>query len=474
MSLVPSAPAGASSTATRTASRLAQWSWAMFEGGRIPYVLLITIYIYAPYFTTQIVADPVRGQGLLNAVNSVAGFVILLFAPPIGAIADSGLQRKPWIVVFLVIMAPLIFALWWAYPKDGGIGIWGVLAVYLITSVCLELSGMFHNAMLASLAPHDKLGALSGLGLALGNASGVLLLILMLVLISLPGVVDWPFVLSQPLFGLDRASFEDARISGPVAAIYMTIFVVPLLLFTPDRERTGVTLRSAVRVGMRRLAATIADLPKYRNVTTYIVARALYNDGKTATLINGGIYAAGTFKWGVLEMLCYGVLLSVFATAGGLLGGWLDDTFGSRNAILASIGATVIILVGSLGMDPHTILYVIHYVPPLDENVLGLPFFKTWPEIIYICIVILIAISITAAYANSRTMLARIAPPEKMTEFFGLYALSGNSITWLATGAVSLFTYLFESQRAGMLSILLFLIPGFIVMLWVTNKRDVV
>jgi UMF1 family MFS transporter len=454
------------------ASRLAQWSWALFEAGRIPYVLLITIYIFAPYFTTQIVGDPVHGQSLLNAVNSLAGFLIFLLAPPIGAIADSGLQRKPWIVVFLFIMAPAIFVLWWAHPNDGGIGIWGVLTIMLVASVSLELSGMFHNAMLAGLAPHEKLGGLSGLGLSLGNASGVLLLVMMLVCFSLPGVVDWPFVLASPLFGLDKAAFEDARIAGPIAAIYMTIFVAPLLLFTPDRAKTGVTLRSAVRQGMRRLAATIRALPKYRNTTTYIVARALYNDGKTATLINGGIYAAGTFKWGTLEMLCYGVLLSIFATIGGVLGGWLDDTFGSRNAILMSIGATTVILIASLGMDPNTILYVVHYVPPADENVLGLPFFKTWPEVIYIAIVILIAISITAAYANSRTMLARIAPPEKMTEFFGIYALSGNSITWLATGAVSLFTWLFASQQAGMLSILLFLIPGFILMLWVTNERD--
>jgi MFS transporter, UMF1 family len=454
------------------ASRLAQWSWALFEAGRIPYVLLITIYIYAPYFTTQIVGDPVQGQSLLNAVNSLAGFLIFLLAPPIGAIADSGLQRKPWIVVFLCIMAPAIFLLWWAYPNDGGIGIWGVLTIMLVASVSLELSGMFHNAMLASLAPHEKLGGLSGLGLSLGNGSGVLLLVLMLLCFSLPGVVDWPFVLAAPLFGIDKAAFEDARIAGPIAALYMTVFLFPLLLFTPDRAKTGVTLRSAVRQGTRRLMATIRSLPKYRNATTYIVARALYNDGKTATLINGGIYAAGTFKWGTLEMLCYGVTLSVFATVGGILGGWLDDTFGSRNAILMSIGATTIILIASLGMDPNTILYVIHYVPPADENVLGLPFFKTWPEVIYIAIVTMIAISITAAYANSRTMLARIAPPEKMTEFFGIYALSGNSITWLATGAVSLFTWLFASQQAGMLSILLFLIPGFILMLWVTNERD--
>lgn len=468
MSIVPAADA-----APRPgASRLGQWSWAMFEGGRVPYVLLISIYIYAPYFTTVVAGNAKEGAALLNGMNAAAGFLIMLLAPPIGAIADSGLRRKPWIAAFMALMGPLIFSLWWALPDDGGIGIWGVLAILLIVGVSLELSGMFHNAMLPALAPHEKLGALSGLGLALGNASGVLLFVLMLALISFPGVVDWPFVLDTPIFGIDKSAFEDARITGPIVAVYMTIFLFPLLLFTPDREKTGTTLRVAVRQGIRRLAATIRALPKYRNTSTYIVARALYNDGKTATLINGGIYAAATFRWGVLEMTAYGIILSVFAVAGGILGGWLDDTFGSRNAILMSIGATTVILIASLGMNPTTILYVIHYVPPPDENLLGLPFFKTWPELIYIAIVSMIAVSITAAYANSRTMLARVAPPEKMTEFFGLYALSGNSITWMATGAVSLFTVLFDSQRAGMFSILLFLIPGFVLMLWVTNERD--
>ena len=77
----------------------------------------------------------------------------------------------------------------------------------------------------------------------------------------------------------------------------------------------------------------------------------------------------------------------------------------------------------------------------------GLPFFNTWPEIIYVVIVIIIAIFITAAYANSRTMLARIAPPAKMTEFFGLYALSGTATAFLAPFVVARFTEWSQSQR---------------------------
>lgn len=466
--------AGTSASGGACASPLGQWAWAGFEGGRNPYVLLITIYIFAPYFCQHVVGDFTKGQALLNLSNSIAGFIICLFAPPLGAIADSGLRRKPWIALFVAIMAPAIFALWWSLPGGGGIGVVGALIIVAAVGVAFEFSAMFHNAMLPSLAPYNRVGALSGLGLALGNASGVLLLVLMLVGISLPGnpdVANWGFVPEAAWFGLDKSLHEDARIAGPIAAAYMLVFTLPLLLFTPDRAKSGVRIADAVKGGVKRLVQTIRSLREFKNIGLYLLARAIYNDGKTAILINGGIYAAGTFKWGMLHMLVYGVVLSVFATLGGVLGGWLDDKFGSRNAILVSVGSTAIILLASLGMGPNTILYFIPYTPAADENVLGLPFFKTWPELIYVGIVILIAISITAAYANSRTMLARIAPPAKMTEFFGIYALSGSSITWLASATVAFFTAVFASQQAGMLSILLFLIPGFLLMLWVKDER---
>ncbi|MGZ5933791.1 MAG: hypothetical protein ACXWLV_03680, partial [Rhizomicrobium sp.] len=57
-------PAGTSATGGPIASRLGQISWAMFEWARIPYVLLVTIYLFAPYFTTTVVGDPVKGQQL--------------------------------------------------------------------------------------------------------------------------------------------------------------------------------------------------------------------------------------------------------------------------------------------------------------------------------------------------------------------------------------------------------------------------
>ena len=54
----------------------------------------------------------------------------------------------------------------------------------------------------------------------------------------------------------------------------------------------------------------------------------------TAVLVFGGVYAAGVFGWDSLTMTVFGIVLSVFAVFGGLIGGWLDDTFGSKRALL--------------------------------------------------------------------------------------------------------------------------------------------
>ncbi len=457
-----------------SASTRGQISWALFEWARNPYVLLITIYVFAPYFSEHLVGDPVAGQALWGTLSGIGGFIIAILAPILGAIADLGGRRKPWIAGFAFLLALFTFALWFAVPDEVMLPLVVVGAIIVINNVLFEFTAVFHNAMLPEICSHKRVGGLSGLGLALGNLAGLLMLLFMLWAFALPGLVDWSFVPSAPLFGLDRAAHQTERIAGPITAIWLVLFTLPLLLFTPDRVSSGLPLGSAVRQGVRRVGKTLSEVMHYRNVATYLVARMFYNDGKTAILTFGGIYAAGTFGWGPLDMLAYGVTLSIFAVFGGVLGGWLDDTFGSQKAILISISFTSLGLIASLLMGPTTVLGIWNWTPETVPVLYDGPFFNTVPEAVYVGIVILLAIFITAAYANSRTMLARIAPAEKMAEFFGLYALSGTATAFMAPIVVGIFTAWFESQRAGMFSILIFMAIGLVGMLFVKNERAVV
>jgi UMF1 family MFS transporter len=227
-----------------------------------------------------------------------------------------------------------------------------------------------------------------------------------------------------------------------------------------------------MRAGVRSVIDTIRSLRHYRNVGMYLLARLFFNDGMTAVLVFGGAYASSTFHWGPISMLIYGIELSIFATLGGFFGGWIDNAFGSKRAIFISIGGTTLALLVSLTMAPDRIFWFIPY-DIHGPHVWSLPFFNTWPELIFLGIINFIAVLITAGYANSRTMLARIAPPEKMTEFFGLYSLSGQSTSFLATGFVSWLTLVSQSQRIGLLGEALFLTVGLLLMLFVREQRTV-
>lgn len=464
-------PHGLSSTGDRVASPWGQIAWALFDFARIPFILLVTIYIFAPYFSNVVVAnDPVRGQAIWGNIQAIAGLIIAVFAPFIGAMSDAGGRRKPWIVLFAALIAIPSAFLWYAKPAGQGLTIAETGALVAIASVAFEFASVFYNAMLPSIATHERIGGLSGLSLALGNISGLLLLVFVLVAFVLPGAVHWSFVPAHPLFGIDQAAHEPERLTGPISALCIAVFTLPLLIWTPDRTRGGLPLGQAMVQGVRSVLRTVQSLRHYRNVATYLLARLFFNDGMTALLTFGGVYAAGTFHWGALAMTVYGITLSVFAIFGGFFGGWLDDRFGSKAALFVSVGGTLVVSVLSITMGLDRIFWFVPY-DPHSPPVHNLPFFRSWPELIYVGLAMAIAVFVTASYANARTMMARIAPVERMTEFFGLFSLSGQATSFLATTSVTIFTIWTASQRGGMVAILLFLTLGLIGMIWVKQER---
>jgi UMF1 family MFS transporter len=463
-------PQERSATGHRAASPMGQISWAVFEWARNPYVLLVTIYLFAPYFSRVVVGDPVEGQALWGTIASVAGLVVAFLAPWLGAIADAGGKRNPWIGFYVVILAVSSLLMWFAMPHSTGLQLVFVGALVVLANTSFEFTQVFHNSLLPTIAPPRRIASLSGLGLALTNAAGVILLTIMLVCFALPEKVQWSFIPAHPLFGISHALHEPERLSGPAAAVWLLIFSLPLFFFTPDRPKGNVNLWDSAVQGVRSVVGTVRSLKHYRNVGAYLLARLFFNDGMTAVLTFGGIYAASTFDWGPVQMILYGIELSIFAVIGGFLGGWLDNRLGSKRAIFVSIGGTTLVGLVTLTMAPDRILWFI----PYDVHaapIWPLPFFNTWPEVIFLGIVNFTAVLITAGYANSRTMLARIAPTEKITEFFGLYQLSGTSTTFLATGFVGWLTAVSHSQRIGLLGETLFLVVGLILMFFVREER---
>ena len=266
------------------AGTVGQLSWALFEWARNPYYILIVIYIFGPYFSNEVIGDPVRGQEIWGYINGVAGAATACLAPFLGAIADKVGRRKPWIGAFMVMMIPAILLLWLAVPGEEGLGIITVAVALTVAGTGFAFTEVFHNAMLPSIVPYRRLGTVSGWGLALGNGGAVIILVAMLYAFALPasGLLDWAWLPEEVLFGLDTSTFEQDRIAAPISAVWLVAFSLPLFLFTPDRNVTGASARAAVRQGLADVRRTILRVRSYRNVALYLLARMLFNDGKVA------------------------------------------------------------------------------------------------------------------------------------------------------------------------------------------------
>jgi UMF1 family MFS transporter len=439
---------------------LGRASWALFEWGRNPYVLVITIYIYATYFSRDVVGDPVRGQALWAEIQGYAGLGVALLAPFLGAIADAGGPRKPWILFFSVVLVLSTATLWFGEPMGLGLGLAGIGIAVALSNIAYDGSLVFHSAMLPGLVPIHRVGTWSGLGLGLGNVAGIVLLLFVLLFFYLP---------AEPLLGLDKAAHEHERIAGPLCALWFALFSIPFFVFTPDRPRTGLSTRVAVRSGISAVIRTVRSLQHYRNVGRFLIARMIYTDGLNVMLVFAGVYAVGVFGWGEIESALYGIVLSVFAALGGILGGRLADRIGTKRALQLSLTGVIIGALMSLGFAPDRIFFFLPYEP--GTVVADLPVFRTAPELLFIATVMLIAVCLVATYANSRAMMARIAPHARMTQFFGLFALSGEATAFLAPAAIAIVTTATGSQQWGMVTTSCFLALGLIGLSFVREER---
>ncbi|MFN3371574.1 MAG: MFS transporter [Sphingomonadaceae bacterium] len=423
--------------------------------------MLITIYVFMPYYVRFVADTPVAGQALVAQAGQVAGWAVALTAPLVGVVADRLGPRKPALTFAVLGMAPLYAAMWFV-TRDGPISPALFLAIAAGKSILFAWSEVLHNALLLPAA-RGAVSRTSGLGLALGNATSVAMLVAVLWAFALPGSVDWAFVPAEPLFGLDPAAHEPARITGPIVAASLLVGLVLILVGVPDVPPTGARLGAALRAGLSDLRAMLAELRHEREAAKFLLARMLYVDGKTAILLFGGVLAAGTMGWGTLQMLAYGILLSILAVAGGLIGPRLDLALGPKRAVLVEIGITALALVALLGTQPGRLAWA----PVPTAALHGGPMFATIAELGFIAIAGVTAISITAAYASSRTLLTTLVPPERVGTFFGLYALSGTATMWLGPLLVAWGTIATGTQQGGFAMVLLLLAAGFVALTFV-------
>jgi UMF1 family MFS transporter len=410
-------------------SRAAVFAWCLFDWANAAFPTVITTFVFGAYFTQGVAPDATLGTALWGQALGVAGVAVSLASPFLGALADRGGARKPWLATFAAICVLATAALWFVRPRQDDV----LLALVLVgvASIAFELTMVFYNAMLPDLVPEERIGRVSGWGWGLGYAGGLFCLLLCL----------YGFVQADPPpFGLDKAAAEHVRAVAPVVALWFALFALPLFLLAPDRSRAEAPLGAILRDGAATLLRTLRDVGRHANIARFLLASLLYLNGLTTLFAFGGIYAAGAFGMGMAEIIRFGIALNVTAGLGAAGFAWIDDWIGPRRTVVAALVGLILAGAAILLVRSVTAFWIASLI---------------------------LGIFLGPAQAAGRSLMARLAPEGMEAEMFGLYALAGKATNFLGPMALGWATLAAGSQRVGMATILLFLGAGLALLLTV-------
>jgi UMF1 family MFS transporter len=431
--------------------------WVLFDWATQPFYTLVTTFLFAPYFTAHFVGDA-RGASWWGYTMGAAAILVAIGSPLLGAVADASGRLKPYIAVIAGAFAISQALLWFAEP--GALWrLWIVVPALIVATCCAEFATVLNNALMPRLVPLAQYGRLSGTGWAVGYVGGLVsLLVMVAFVLSDPGK---PTMLGlEPLIanGPER---EADRLVGPFCAVWFLIFVTPFFLFTPDAPARAKTVRPGFADAFRSLGQTLRNVRQYREIMLFLIAYLLFIDGLQAIFSFGGIYALNVFGWQSMQLALFGIILAVAGGVGAFAGGFLDDRLGSKKVILGALILLMIACLGIISIDRSHVLFAVEVAAPEE----GRPLFSSSGEAVYIGFAILIGLAAGPLQSASRSFLARLAPAEHVTEFFGLQAFSGKASAFAAPLTIGLVNQLTGSLRLGMATILVFLVAGLAVML---------
>lgn len=412
-------------------------AWCLFDWGNSAFGTVIITFVFSVYFARGVVGDETVGTAWWGYAIAASGLIIALLSPALGAVADHYGARKPGLLLFSLLCVVPTMLLYFAAPDAGTGAIFAVLALVVIANVGFEISLVYANAMLPHIAPAPMIGRISGWAWGLGYAGG--LVCLALALVGLIGLGDM-----KPLLPLPDGASENVRAVAPLTALWYLAFTLPLLWWTHDVARSGLSLRRSVREGMAQLRHALGLARSHKNLTLYLAGSAVYRDGLNTLFAMGGLYAAGMFGMDFQDILIFAIGLNITAGIGAALFAFADDIVGSKPVVIVSLSGLLLTGGAILMIDDKTQ---------------------------FIMLALVLGIFIGPAQAASRTLVARLSPPDIVAQSYGIYSLTGKAVSFFGPLCFAAATQAFASQQAGMVTILLFWLVGLVILLFVRENK---
>lgn len=414
--------------AASPSNRFQIFVWTLFDLANTSFSVMIVAVGYSLYFKEVVAGGSGTGDLLWGISVSVSMFLTALIAPVLGAASDFASRRKRFLFGFTIVSILSTLLLSFVGPGDIALGMF----LFIMANVGFEGGIVFYDAFLPSLTTERSYGRVSGYGFAMGYVGSLIMLLI-----------------AMPLYenGFAAENLPNVRLSFMIAAGMFLVFSAPLFLFLRDHKTRFAEPVSFVKEGIRRVRDTVGHLRQYRNVSRFLLAFFIYNDGILTVISFASIFATQSLGFSLKEVLVLFALVQASAIVGSLLFGVVTDKIGPKRTIAINLVLWIAVVAGAYVVQSKEQFYFIAAVA---------------------------GSSMGAAQAASRSLMAQLTPKEREAEFFGFYdGLCGKASAVVGTFLFGLISYITNDQRISVLTIGLFFVAGLVLLERVSDKEHV-
>ncbi|MCA9934715.1 MAG: MFS transporter [Ardenticatenaceae bacterium] len=428
------------------ATRKERWAWYLYDFGNSAYAAVVLLAVYSAYFQGTVVGGA-EGSRLWGLAVGIAMLVVAVTSPVLGAVADYSGSKKQFLLFYTVMAVLFTAALFFAKPGSVAIG----MGFFILAEIGYRSAQVFYNGLLPEIAAPEEIGRVSGNGWAIGTAGGVICLLLVLPLIVLQqnGVI--------PLEGT-----LVVRLTLLITAVFFALSAIPIFLWLPERAKGKVLPQGEtyLSVALKQLRRTFSKARSFKEFIKYMVAFLVYNDGVIMALDFAAIIGAVLFGMNQQDLIIFVIVVQITNVFGAFAFGRWVDIIGGKHSLALSI----VIMVGAVAA-----------------------MFFAQNSTQFFMIGAVAGFAMAGTQSVSRTMVGMFAPAGQSAEFYGFFAMTGRTSSFIGPAVYGALAFraaqwyerqgetavLAEQlgQRIAILSIAAFLLVGLLLLVFVNEGK---
>jgi UMF1 family MFS transporter len=430
----------ASTATAKQYSRREQRSWYVYDWANSAFASTVLTLFLGPYLTSlaRAAAGPdgyIDFAGIAIEPRSWWGYMVslsvvlqVLVLPVVGTMADRSARKKRLLGLFAYLGAGATMAM---YTLDGAEYLQGGV-LFVVANVAFGAAFVVYNSFLPEIAPPEESDAVSSRGWGIGYLGGGIVLAINLLLFT-----------QAASLGISEALA--VRLCLASAGLWWAAFTVIPMLGLRDRPPLVKGGSGGIAASFVQFARTLAGMRRYPQTLRFLIAYLLYNDAVQAVIALSGQFGADELGIPMATLTLAILMVQFVAFLGAFAFKYISAATGTKPAILLSLTIWIGVLVAIfVSVRTTTGFFIMAAV---------------------------VALVLGGTQALSRGLFSRLIPPGREAEYFSLYEISDKGTSWLAPLFFGLTMQFTGNYRVAILSLLMFFIAGFAVLVAVDPKR---